>query len=369
MRMPSIVCSAPGRICLFGDHMDWCGFQVITAAVDLRIFLEGCLTETEFIRSYSFAPFSTHDEFTLTSFDLNPSSDLRYVRGVIKAMQKVKMPYEIRGMDLHFHKAETISGSLRERYRDLPVSKGLSSSAAMSAVTAAVTDLLHRFNSLHEKSMKRHIESTPFQRQCAEMGYQGERIELGINCGQMDPYASAFGGFLHIDCSTEPAAVEKHSPENEMLLVIGDTNQPKDTPRILEWLGKRYEHKEATFTTGVTNIVEIVKQARKELSRKAPDPEKLGSLMNQNQHHIANHLKVSGNCPISPSRLDDLIEAALEGGAHGAKVTGSGGGGCMIALCNENTFETVEKEIKRAGGTTMVTNIANQGVKLEAIRR
>ena len=91
--------------------------------------------------------------------------------------------------------------------------------------------------------------------------------------------------------------------------------------------------------------------------------------MNENQHHIANHLKVSGSCPISPSKLDDLIGAALEGGAHGAKVTGSGGGGCMIALCNKNSFETVEKNIKHAGGTTIVTNIENQGVRLEAIRR
>jgi len=349
--------------------MDWCGFQVITAGVDLRIFLEGCLTDTTWIRSFSYPPFSTQDEFSLASYDLNPLSDLKYVRGVIMAMQKAELPYKIQGMDIHFQKAETISGLLkRARYKDLPVSKGLSSSAAMTVVTAAVTDLLHKFSVLPEENMNQHVESTSFQKLCAEMGYQGERIELGINCGQMDPYASAFGGFLHINCSEEPASVEKYSPENEMLLVLGDTNQPKDTPKILDWLGKRYEQKEATFMTGVTNIIEIVREAKKELSKKNPNPETLGALMNENQHHIANHLKVSGGCPISPSKLDDLIDAALEGGAYGAKVTGSGGGGCMVALCNEDTFETVEKNIKHAGGTTIVTNIANQGVRLEAIR-
>ena len=68
-------------------------------------------------------------------------------------------------------------------------------------------------------------------------------------------------------------------------------------------------------------------------------------------------------------QLDDLIEAALAGGAYGAKVTGSGGGGCIIALCNEDTYENIDKNIKCMGGSTIVTKIANQGVRLEAINR
>ncbi len=54
--------------------------------------------------------------------------------------------------------------------------------------------------------------------------------------------------------------------------------------------------------------------------------------MNKNQHHLANNLKVSGNCPISSLKLDDLIDAALEIGVFGAKVTGSGGARTQLIL-------------------------------------
>ncbi len=75
---------------------------------------------------------------------------------------------------------------------------------------------------------------TEFQKKCAETAYQGEHIELGINCGWMDPYASSIGGFLHIDCSHEPPTIEKYTPEKEMTLIIGDTN-PKTPPE--SWPG------------------------------------------------------------------------------------------------------------------------------------
>ena len=272
-------------------------------------------------------------------------------------------------MNLRFHPADhilKITGENRT-YSDLPASKGLSSSAAMSVTVAAVTDILHKYPNLHDKQTKDHIDSPEFQKKCAETAYQGEHIELGINCGWMDPYASSIGGFLHIDCSHEPPTIEKYTPEKEMTIIIGDTNQPKNTPRILAWLGKRFQQREETFMEGVTHITEIVKQARNELSKRNLSPEKLGTLMNQNQHYIKNNLKISGDCPISPSNLNKLIQAALNGGAHGAKVTGSGGGGYMIALCDPHSSHQVTKNIDAAGGSALTTEISMQGLRLEAV--
>jgi len=135
----------------------------------------------------------------------------------------------------------------------------------------------------------------------------------------------------------------------------------------LSWLGKRFQQGEETFMEGVTKITEIVGEARKELSKRNPSPQKLGTLMNQNQHYIKNNLKISGDCPISPSNLDKLIQAALNGGAHGAKVTGSGGGGCMIALCHPHTSHQITRNIEAAGGSATTTEISMQGLRLEAI--
>ena len=104
--MKTLYCSAPGRICLFGDHMDWCGHQVITAAINKRIFLEGRLNGTSTINLRSFTPFRLEERFEIDSFKLDVDSDFRYVRGVVKAYQEADIPYLIEGMDLQFYKLQ-----------------------------------------------------------------------------------------------------------------------------------------------------------------------------------------------------------------------------------------------------------------------
>ena len=64
-------------------------------------------------------------------------------------------------MDLHFHKAEKISDlfkSKKGRYKIYLLARGLPSSAAMSVVTATVTDLLHRFLILQEENMNKYVD-------------------------------------------------------------------------------------------------------------------------------------------------------------------------------------------------------------------
>jgi len=87
--------------------------------------------------------------------------------------------------------------------------------------------------------------------------------------------------------------------------------------------------------------------------------------MNLNQQYLAENLRVSGDCPVSPSKLDVLIEAALNAGALGAKLSGSGGGGCMIALCLPEDIVKVSEAIRRAGGHPYVTRVAERGLRLE----
>ena len=69
----------------------------------------------------------------------------------------------------------------------------------------------------------------------------------------------------------------------------------------------------------VAKITKIVRKAREELRKKTPSLQKLGTIMNKNQYYKKNNLKVSSDCLLSHSKLDKLIEAALKGGAYGAK--------------------------------------------------
>lgn len=202
----------------------------------------------------------------------------------------------------------------------------------------------------------------------ANLAYTGERKILGINCGQMDQYASAYGGMILLDCSSEPAEVNRLKTRGSIQLVIGDTKQPKNTSRILAWLGRRFKKREKLFMEGVDGIVGVVDEARKELGNQYPNLEKIGELMNLNQLYLARNLKVSGQCPISPSNLDRLIDAALSAGALGAKLLGSGGGGCMVALCKgEHQIGDVASAIEEAGGEAFTSRIATRGVRLESV--
>jgi mevalonate kinase len=69
---------------------------------------------------------------------------------------------------------------------------------------------------------------------------------------------------------------------------------------------------------------------------------------------------------VSDESLEWLINAARKAGALGAKLTGGGGGGCMIALAENERLQAILEAIQRAGGTPFVARKTNEGVKIES---
>jgi mevalonate kinase len=108
-------------------------------------------------------------------------------------------------------------------------------------------------------------------------------------------------------------------------------------------------------------IMNLMNAAANHLSRQFIDALKsdalnrLGELMDINQ----GLLMAIG---VSHEALDRLVYAARENGALGAKLTGAGGGGCMIALATLDGRERVSEAIRRAGGTPIIAKKADQGV-------
>ncbi|MEM2937320.1 MAG: mevalonate kinase, partial [Candidatus Bathyarchaeia archaeon] len=102
---------------------------------------------------------------------------------------------------------------------------------------------------------------------------------------------------------------------------------------------------------------EIVVNAVKALQE--GDLETVGDLMN------FNHALLYG-LGVSDESLEWLINAARKAGAYGAKLTGAGGGGCMIALANKDKLEKVLEAVQRAGGNAFLARKTDEGVRIES---
>jgi mevalonate kinase len=84
----------------------------------------------------------------------------------------------------------------------------------------------------------------------------------------------------------------------------------------------------------------------------------LGLLMDNNQ-------KLLSTLRVSSKELDNLIRSTREVGAYGAKLSGAGGGDCMVAFCPEEKLDDAGSAIERAGGIWMKVKTGAEGVKLE----
>lgn len=150
--------------------------------------------------------------------------------------------------------------------------------------------------------------------------------------------------------------VKRIKLESEVPLVVGDTGVRRNTG---EWVAKvrerREKHKETVDP--IIRLIGKISMKGVQLLRRGCLRE-LGELMDINQ----GLLDALG---VSTQALSNLIFAARRAGAYGAKLTGAGGGGCMIALTSRDKSSVVADAIRDAGGTPIITEVSMEGVKIE----
>ncbi len=258
--------------------------------------------------------------------DLNASYrlDQQYESDTAQALQAtVGNTLEYLGL----HKDEQ---SLRIVVRSqVPIARGLGSGTAVA--TAIV------------RALAQHYGHTLAPATLSELVYRTETIFHGTPSG-IDNTVIAYEQPV---CFTrgQPAEILRESAS--AILVIADTGHPsktRDTVAAVRhgWLADP-AHYEALFE----EIGATVREAREALM--AGEAERLGRTMNHN-HGLLCALQVS-----SPA-LDGLVEAARKAGALGAKLSGGGGGGCMIALATEATREPVMSALVTAGASSVLSS-------------
>ena len=127
--------------------------------------------------------------------------------------------------------------------------------------------------------------------------------------------------------------------------MIGDTGIPAPTAQAVGQVRRRWQADPAPLELLFDSIGELVTQARQAMID--GDSERLGACMNDN-HRLLMDLGVS-----SPE-LDRLVESARASGAIGAKMSGGGMGGNMVALVSPERVETVSQAMRTAGAVGVI---------------
>jgi len=167
-----------------------------------------------------------------------------------------------------------------------------------------------------------------------------------------DVAAAVYGGTLYyVKGSTiEPLVI------SDMPLIVGYTGTKADTTSLIADVAK----KKAVNRQKVERIFDAITKLTDEakLRMKEGDWERVGKLMDFNQEYLR-------DLGVSSEKLESLIAAAKTAGAWGAKLSGAGGGDCMIALAPSDKKEAISKAIENAGGEVIDVKTGAEGVRCE----
>lgn len=337
-----MISTAPGRVCLFGDHQDYLKLPVIACAINRTMQIE--------------AVENGKDHFEIFMNDLDQkriipiSEDLSEIeRGdFVKIALKVLRKREIiptKGYRL------TINS-------EIPINAGLSSSSALSV--AWIQFLIAAFS-----------KKTFTAKEIALLAYETEVIEQGSSGGKMDQFTIALGETIFLDTHTDQV---QYFHDLDLELVVGQSGLTKDTFGTLSHLkgnawkainqviaqkpdfdislsktGDLNEYMEWVendlkpyFYAAVWNH-DITQRALKSFKQEKLNPHVIGELMNEHHHILKSYLK------ITPPLMDKMIDAANDMGALGSKIVGSGGGGCIVAIVQKQNKEQIIEAIKATG--------------------
>ena len=217
-----------------------------------------------------------------------------------------------------------VKGSVYVRSQ-LPSSSGLGSSAAVTVATlCAINDEF----GLHQ----------------VEMSAQNGRASA------TDTYVSTFGGMVLVRGNEKRRLL----PPQNFSLVIGNTLVSHSTSEMVGKVAELRKNSPDIANPILDSIAAITMRAMYNLDNQ----KELGNLMNMN-HALLDALGVGH--PV----LSKLVLAARSAGAHGAKTTGAGGGGCMYAICSKGARNRVAGAIEGCDARAIITTIDTEGARKE----
>lgn len=213
----------------------------------------------------------------------------------------------------------------------IPIASGMGSGAALGA--ALVRALAGYFG--------RQLEAT----HVSALVYESERGFHGTPSGIDNTVVSLARPIVYQRRPDGPPLIEPLTLGGDLTLVIGDTGVRAPTRLTVGGVRERFEADPTTYQRYFETIGQTVLAIQDVLRRGATM--ELGPLLDENQRL----LQALG---VSSVELERLITAARAAGACGAKLSGGGGGGIMLALAPEQRVQEIEAALHEAGATRVI---------------
>ena len=307
------IASAPGKVILFGEHFVVYGTKAILCSIDKRIKVTSQLIDERKIRIKSDIG---NVEVDVESA-LNDSDPMRpFVYLAAHTLKKFK---KNAGIEI---KIES----------EIPPGIGLGSSSA-SCVAAAASII-----GLFEKLSKEEI---------LKMAIEAERT-IFKNTSGADCSVCTFGGLAEYDIKN---GFKKIISKADFDLVIANSKQSHLTSEVVERVRKFKEKNEELFASLYKQESSLIQDALLSLQKK--DLLTLGSIMTKNQVFLE-------QIGVSTDKLDLLVREAKKT-SFGAKITGAGGGGCIIVLVDKSNLNQTLTNLKNHG-EVFATKIDYRGI-------
>ena len=325
--------TTPGRICLFGEHQDYLGLPVIAMAISLRISITGKQRNDNQVVIFK-SDLNETENFLLS--DLKYSKPRDYFKSGIKICKKNGLTFS--------------NGFECEIKSQIPIRAGTSSSSALNV------SWIHFLSKIADNPRKWN------QKKIAGLAFDAEVTEFNEPGGMMDHYSTAMGDLIYLE-SQPKISIKKLNPKLGTF-ILADSGESKNTFEILKRcrdsrhklfkslinknpliniqscdknidLSDISKDQAKLYFTTIKNR-ELLKRALRELQKKMIDERLIGELLYKHHTILRDDLKVS------TPKIEKMIDAAMNAGALGAKINGSGGGGCMFAYAPNKTEKVLE---------------------------
>jgi len=319
-----ITVSAPGKLMLFGEHAVIYGKPCIVTAVDQRIRVR-----VEKIGGSSItvnAPEVKVKDYSLKISDLGKIEYPKEIKFVLKAVENFFKKYQVKsGLNL-----ETKSGF-----------SSLFGFGSSSAVTVSTI-----------KALSEIFDIEVGNKLLFDICYKTVLEVQGVGSG-FDLAAAIWGGTIYFVGGGKKILPLK---TKELPLVVGYTGIKADTATLVRKVAGLHKNNKKKVDEIFDSIEKLVRAAK--IALENTDYPKLGELMDENQ-------KLLYKLSVSTPELDNLIGSARQTGAFGAKLSGAGGGDCMIALADKSKTAKVKKAIEKSGGVVLDVKFNAEGVRIE----